>query len=501
MKTFSLHRVGVLMRSLLLRLVVAQAPLIIGLLGSAGFVPATAADTRPPNVILILTDNHGDWTIGPYGNQDIKTPHLNRLAAEGTRFAHAFANNPVCSPNRATLLTGLMPSQHGVHCFLRSGPPQMGEGAHSVLKGFVTLPRLLKSRGYACGLVGKWHLGGNLTPQEGFTDEWVTMPHGATGTFFNAEVIEDGAVRKEPSHLTTFWTSRALRFIERQKDGPFFLYLAYNGPYGLGPAQLKDSERVPHWNDYADSAMRSFPRLPMHAWQHDNKAYLNNPLCIQRYAAEVSTIDDGIGEITAKLRALGLENDTIIIFTGDNGWSGGQNGLWGMGDHTRPLSAFDAQMRVPLLWWQPGRIPGGHTAPGLVSHVDFFPTLLDYLGLKEDTPADARLPGRSYAPMLRAEAMVAWNDVVYYEMENMRCVRTPFAKLVERLGEGVDELYDLSKDPGETRNILAGQPSPASRVPLQKLLDTFFKEHASARYDLWNDGGSQSPALVYPPKK
>lgn len=472
----------------------------VGLATGADVESATPSQ-RLPNVILILTDNQGAWSIGPYGNRDIKTPNLDRLAAEGVRFDHAFANNPVCSPNRATLLTGLMPSQHGVHCFLRAGPPQMDEGAHCVISDLTTLPRLLKSRGYACGLVGKWHLGGNLTPQEGFTEGWVTMPHGATGTFFNAEVIEDGMLRKEPSHLTTFWTARAVKFIEKQKDKPFFLYLAYNGPYGLGPAQLKDSERVPHWNDHADKELKSFPHLPMHPWQHDNKGYLNNPLCIRRYAAEVSTIDDGIGEILAKLRALSLEKDTVIIFTGDNGWAGGHNGLWGMGDHTRPLSAFDAQMRVPLVWWQPGRIPAGQAASSHVSHIDFLPTLLEQLGMRDALPPDTKLPGRSYAPMLRGEPIKDWSDVVYYEMENMRCIRTPSGKLVERLGDEVDELYDLTTDPGEEHNLATASPPPAMRNVLEKQLNAFFQKHASAKYDLWKGGASLAPALVYPPRE
>ncbi|MEZ0274295.1 MAG: sulfatase/phosphatase domain-containing protein, partial [Roseimicrobium sp.] len=191
--------------------------------------------------------------------------------------------------------------------------------------------------------------------------------------------------------------------------------------------------------------------------------------------------------------------------TGDNGWSGGQNGLWGMGDHTRPLAAFDAQMRVPLLWWQPGRIPDGKVVASHVSHVDFLPTLLEHLGLKDNIPADAKLklPGRSYAPMLRGESMTDWSDVVYYEMENMRCVRTPTQKLVERLGDEVDELYNLATDPGEEHNLASSASSPdaASRGSLQEKLDNFFNEHASAKYDLWHGGTSQAPALVYPPKK
>lgn len=465
---------------------------LLALLLLAG--PPLAAAAPPVNVIFVLTDNHGHWTLGCYGNRDIRTPNLDRMAAEGMRFAHAFANNPVCSPNRATLLTGLMPSGHGVHCFLRGGPPQTGEGAHCVISEFPTLPKLLKASGYACGLVGKWHLGGNLTPQEGFTEEWVTMPHGGTSTFFDADIIENGAIRKEPQHLTQFWTGRALQFIDRHagEARPFFLYLAYNGPYGLGQAQLKDCERAPHWDDYAEATFPSFPRLPMHPWQHDNKAYLNNLQCIRRYAAEVTTIDDGVGAILDKLRTLGIAERTVVIVAGDNGWSGGHQGLWGMGDHTRPLTAFDPQMRVPLIWWHPGRIAAAQVIPAHVSHLDFLPTLLDYIGI--EWPASP-LPGRSYAAALRGEELTGWDDTVLYEFENLRCVRTPEEKLVERFQAEVDEQFDLVNDPGEAHNLLE---SGSGGAEFSDRIATRFRPYVDPRFDLWNGGTSKAPPLVFP---
>ena len=228
-----------------------------------------------PNVVFILTDNQGAWTLPSYGNKDIRTPSIDGLAQGGIRFARAYANNPVCSPNRATLLTGLMPSQHGVHSFLSAGLPQIGEGSYCTIREFASLPKILKSKGYACGLVGKWHLGDNLHPQEGFDDYWITMPHGNTRRFFNAEVIENQSVRLEPDHLTRLWTRHALRFIEQNRKRPFFLFLTYNGPYGLGPAQLEDAERAPHFTDYARAALPSFPRVEPHAWLFNNREYIN----------------------------------------------------------------------------------------------------------------------------------------------------------------------------------------------------------------------------------
>lgn len=451
---------------------------------------------RPPNVIFILTDNQGDWTLGCYGNKDIKTPHIDALAAGGMRFVNSFASNPVCSPNRATLLTGLMPSQHGVHSFLGVGFPQMGADAYCTIAEFPTLPKILKARGYACGLVGKWHLGANLTPQEGFTDEWVTMPHGSTTTFFDAQVIENGAVRKEPMHLTQFWTQHALKFIEREKDVPFFLYLTYNGPYGLGPAQLKDTERVPHWAEYADKDLPSFPRTKMNPWMHDNKDYLNNITCIRRYAAEVSTIDDGVGEIMAKLKALGIDENTIIIFAGDNGWAGGQNGIWGMGDHTRPLSAFDAEMRVPLIWRHAGKIPAGQTNDLMVSHVNFFSTLLDYLGGGKDTPVSAKKPAPSYAAALKGQKISDWDNTLFYEFENMRCIRTLDAKLTERIAGDPSEYYHLNDDPGEEHNLW--DKLDAKGDTMRKRLHEYFDANADPRFDLWHGGKSKAKPHVFP---
>ena len=204
-------------------------------------VLAGAADAAPrPNVVFILTDNQAPWSLGCYGNGDIRTPNIDRLAAQGTLFTRGYSSNAVCSPTRETYLTGLIPSQHGVHSYLRAGDAQVGPNARCVIGEFRTLPQILADAGYVCGLSGKWHLGGNMTPQLGFT-EWVTLPHGHTTTFYDAKVIEGGTVRSEPEYLTDLWTERGVRFIERNKDRPFFLMLTYNGPYGLGPSLRQPS--------------------------------------------------------------------------------------------------------------------------------------------------------------------------------------------------------------------------------------------------------------------
>jgi arylsulfatase A-like enzyme len=448
------------------------------------------SEKRPTNLLLILTDNQGPWTLGCYGNREIRTPHIDRLAGEGMRFTRAFASNAVCSPTRATLLSGLIPSQHGVHCFLDE-KYMLGPQAYNTLAEFRTLPKILREHGYTCGLVGKWHLGANLTPQEGFS-EWITMVHGSTAEFYDMPVIEDGRVRREPGYATDLWTERAVQFLRKNKDRPFFLYLAYNGPYGLGPLLSKPA-RNRHAAYYADQPLLSFHRDAMHPWLFNNKEYLNNPVSIRRVAAETSAVDDGVGTVMGELRTLGLDENTLVVYTADQGWMGGTNGLWGMGDHTRPLTAFDGMMQVPLIFRQPGAVPRA-TSDLLVSNYDFLPTVLSYLGLG-DALAGARpkSPGRDFAPLLRGRS-ATWDNVVYYEMQTVRAIRTADWKYVHR-PHGPLELYDLRRDPHEKVNLY-GQPDLAAvQQQLQGRLEAFFTRTAEPKYDLYRGGTSKATLL------
>ncbi|MCB1229580.1 MAG: sulfatase-like hydrolase/transferase [Verrucomicrobiae bacterium] len=480
------------------------------LVGITSVMPCLAKAETLPNVVFILTDNHGAWTMGCYGNPDIQTPNVDRMAAGGVRFVNAFANNAVCSPTRASYLTGLMPSQHGVHCFLHGGRLQTGEGEmRNTLDEFTSLPEILKSNGYACGLVGKWHLGNNFVPNEGLDDYWITMPAGGTSTFHGAQIIEGGKIRKEESYLTDFWTEHALKFIDQQagaaKSGekPFFLYLAYNGPYGLSRYQLESSGN--RWADfYADKEMASFPRGVIHPWEFNNREYFGNLTSIRRYGEELSAVDDGVGAILSKLKALGIEEDTLVIFAADQGWAGGQQGLWGMGDHTRPVNAREYSMRIPMIFYQPGKIAAGEAPEMFVSNVDFLPSVLGYLGLGDQMPKEPKSPGRDFSAVLRdgEKAKGDWEDVVFYEFESLRCVRTKAWKFVERFEDGFDEFYRIDEDPEETANLLldpAGMSdeAKAALADLRQRLDAFFNQYAEPKYDLWNGGGSQSKTLVW----
>lgn len=453
-----------------------------------------AAPKRPLNLVLILTDNHSPWTLGCYGNTEIRTPNIDRLASQGTLFERCYSSNAVCSPTRATLLTGLIPSQHGVHCYLRAGGAQVGPNAYSTIAEFHTLPEILAEAGYVCGLSGKWHLGDNLKPQEGFSSScWITKPHGHTQEFYDQEVIEDGRIRKEPKYLTDLWTEHAVRFIEQNHGKPFFLYLAYNGPYGLG-ASLLNASRNRHAEYYAGKDLLSFPREQRHPWLFNNKEYLGNPLAMRRYAAEVSGVDDGVGEVLQTLTRLKLDENTLVVFTADQGLAGGQSGLWGMGDHTRPLSAFDGTMHVPLIVRHPGAIKPGERSKGLLSNYDIYPTLLDYLGLKERIPTSPKPPGRSFVPTLHGEPLDEV-EAVFFEFENVRAVRTARFKYIERFKQSPNELYDLRDDPGERRNLIDSPEYLVARAELRQQLQRFFAAHADPQYDLWRGGRSKADIL------
>jgi arylsulfatase A-like enzyme len=365
----------------------------------------------------------------------------------------------------------------------------MGPEAYNTLREFTSLGEVLRDAGYTCGLSGKWHLGANLTPSEGFS-YWVTKPDGHTREFYDQEVIEDGKVRKEAGYTTDLWTRRGIEFIERNHERPFFLFLAYNGPYVLGQL-MNNRPRNRHAEYYRGRHFQSFPVDAMHPWQHANKGFHNKQLAMERTAAEVSGVDDGVGEVLAALARLGLEENTIVVYASDQGWMGGQNGMWGMGDHFRPIGAHELMMQIPLIFRQPGRIPAGTTSDLLVSNYDFLPTILAHLGLADRMPAAPRSPGRDFSAVFRGPPP-AWDNVIYFEMETTRAIRTDDWKYVARFPGGPYELYDLKRDPRERFNLFGQPNTETKRAELSRRLDEFFARHADPQYDIWKGGRSKA---------
>jgi len=451
--------------------------------------------TTKTNVVLIITDNQGAWTLGCYGNDEIRTPNIDRLAAEGLRVSRAYCVNSVCSPCRATLLTGLIPSQHGIHSYLGGEVPdaQMGPDAYCTIREFPNLPRILSENGYTCGLSGKWHLGDSLQPQEGFS-YWFTKPKGHTSRFYNDEAIWQGKVHEEPRYYTDAITDHAVDFLRQTDDGPFFLMVGYNAPYGLGESMLYE-HRNRHTAHYADKELKCFPRESVHPWLYNNRDMINNPTSIRGYASAVSGVDDGVATVLDTLREIGHDRDTLVVYTTDQGFCGGHHGMWGMGDHSRPIHTYEESVRIPLIYRHLEGIPGGRVWDRMTGQYDIFPTILSYLGLRHQTPDCPTLPGNSYAPVLRGGGG-EWEDLVFFEYENVRMIRTSDWRYTRRHPDGPDELYDMRNDPCERMNLVAHPDMAQQAEELRHRLEGFFDRYADPQYDLWEGGRSKAGRLI-----
>lgn len=420
---------------------------------------------RHPNIVLVMTDDQGAWALGSAGNDEIITPHLDRLAAEGTRFDRFFCASPVCSPARASFYTGLMPSGHGVHDWLAAR--HIGVDGQDFVAGTELLTDVLTDRGYRCGLVGKWHLGANDRPRRGFV-HWFAHPSGGSA-YNDALVVKDGEPTTQHGYLTDAFTDQACAFVrgevERDRDAPFFLALNYTAPHS--PWKDQHPERLTSL--YDDCAFDSCPQAPAHPWarySEEGSPAEGEPdlrAALVGYYASVTGVDEGVGRVVAELDRLGVREDTLIIFTSDNGFSCGQHGFWGKGNGTSPQNVYDSSVLVPLIINQPGRVGAGRTVSALVSAYDMKATLLEHAGIPH-TP-DPRSPGRSFADLLVGDDSSEGRErvVIADEYGATRMIRTERWKYVRRYPTGPDELYDLETDPWERTNLI-DDPEQADRV-------------------------------------
>ena len=436
------------------------------------------APPERPNVLFILTDDQGPWAAGCYGNPEIRTPSLDRLAASGMRFERFFVASPVCSPSRATLLTGRISSQHGVHDWIRGG--NMGEDAARYLEGETAYTDVLAQNGWTCGLSGKWHLGHSQLPQHGFS-HWFTHQQGG-GPYNDAPMVRNGEPVTVPGYVTHAITDDALGFIDRHADGadPFYLsvhYTAPHSPWTGHPQEIVDS--------YDDCPFESCPQEPIHPWAAGHPLTENSMgdrEMLKGYFAAVTAMDADVGRLLDRLEEKGLRENTLVFFVSDNGFSCGHHGFWGKGNATYPANMFENSVRVPFIASHPGRIPAGAVQRAMCSAYDFMPTLLDYLGLP--VPEGGNLPGGSFAPALVDEAAPSRGEVVVYdEYGPTRMVRAEDWKYVHRHPEGPDELYDLVNDPDERRN-LAGDEDQQERVAaMQRTLQEWFARYVEPARD------------------
>jgi len=430
-----------------------------------------------PNIVFILSDDQGPWAAGCYGNPEIRTPHIDRIAAEGSLYRNFFVATPVCSPSRATFLTGRIPSQHGIHEWISQG--NCAPDSVEYLRDEVALTDVLAEHGYTCGISGKWHLGASETRQHSF-DFWYVHQFGG-GPYNDAPMVRDGKCIDEPGYVTDVITDEALGFLDRHRADLFYLsvhYTAPHSPWTGHPQDIVDS--------YDDCPFDSCPQEPAHPWAGSLASCLGDREMLKGYFAAVTAMDSNIGRILDKLDALGLADDTLVIFTSDNGFSCGHHGFWGKGNGTNPRNMYENSIKVPHVMRHPGRVPAGRAVDAMVSAYDFMPTLLDYVGLP--VPTTQNLPGRSVAPLWRGESMEGNESVVIYdEYGPVRMIRTREWKYVERHPSGPNELYDLAHDPDERANLI-DDPAQRARIDgLRQQMVAWFAKYVIPEKDGLNE--------------
>lgn len=453
-----------------------------------------STDLERPNILFILSDDQGPWAMNCAGTPELKTPNLDRLAATGVRFENFFCASPVCSPARASILTGQMPSQHGVQDFLRAGNSTSlpGDGKTiQYLAGRVMYPEILAANGYDCGLSGKWHLGDSATPQAGFSF-WDVHATGA-GNYFDAPMFKDGRAYVAERYVSDVITDNALGYLESQRDSeaPFSLNVHYTAPHAPWERHHHPPELYDYY--YENCAFESVRWDPLHPDQLAKQEYPQiggtaeeRRVVLSGYFAAITAMDANIGRLIDWLEAQGLRENTLIVFTADNGMNMGHHGIWGKGNGTYPPNMFDTATKVPTLMSRPGHVPAGVVNTDLLSHYDLMPTLLDYAGL--DGSGSDELPGRSFVRILNGDSLKDYSlkdyskdadrpVIVLDEYGPTRMIRTDSAKYVHRYPDGPNEFYDLAADPDETSNEIDNPAYQRSIASMRSELQEWFERY------------------------
>jgi len=443
-----------------------------------------APEPTRPNILLVVTDDQGHWACGPCGSAEIQTPTMDLLAATGVPFANASSPSPVCSPARASLLTGRLPSQHGIHDFLS----ETGNDERHWLADEVLLPELLRVAGYFTSLVGKWHLSGSGRPPAGVFDRWLSYDVAAEG--WRNQYLHRGRVHLldngKPLTVDGFQTAelarRAIEIIgNRPADQPFFLLFAptdTHAPFEGHPEAWVERYRGASFADIPRGENSPLPPSGPASILPDNPTEM-----LAQYYAAVSAQDAWIGELLAALDDAGIADDTLVIVTSDHGHMNGHHGLVGKANATLPQNLYDEVVRVPLVLRWPARLPGGVTTELLVDHLDLFATVLDAAGIELDDATRERIssPGRSLLHVFDGSAL-DWRRYRFAENGNARMVADRRWKLVRRYPpvdpRFGDELNDLEADPRETTNLINDPGYRYRRRKLEATLDAHF-----ARYE------------------
>ena len=452
-----------------------------------------STETNRPNILFILSDDQGPWAMQCAGTSELQTPNLDRLAETGIRFENFFCASPVCSPARASILTGQMPSQHGVQDFLRAGNSVAlpGDGKTvQYLEGRTTYTKILSDNGYTCGLSGKWHLGDSATPQTGF--EYWNVHATGSGNYYEAPMFRDGKMYSSGGYVTDAITDNAIGFLEDQlgSDRPFSLNVHFTAPHApWGPEQHPPKI----YNDYLENcsfeSVRWDPIHPNHLAKEGSSGSVGTTeeerrLLLSGYFAAITGMDNNIGRLIDWLEVHDLRENTLIVFTADNGMNMGHHGIWGKGNGTYPPNMFDTAVKVPTLMSRPGHVPQGVVEESLLSHYDFLPTLLEYVDMASSQPTDGERPGNSFVPIMKGTSMGTNRPVVVLdEYGPTRMIRTDSLKYVHRYPDGPNELYDLIGDPDETVNEIDNQVFAESISTMKGQLQEWFERYTEVERD------------------
>ncbi len=423
------------------------------LAGCAGASEGTLGGERPPNIVLILTDDQGCGDVAFTGNDELATPNLSRLAGEGVRFSQFYVA-PVCAPTRAGLLTGRYHQRTGVLGVI--------EGREFMVEAETTIAELLSEAGYATGIFGKWHLGENYpwTPYPQGFDEFIGFRDGSH-PYFNVMLEHNGRPYPTQGYLTDVLTDQAINFMENHRDAPFFLYLPYNAPHSPLEAPEKYIEPYRH--------------LP----QHTALIY-----------GMMASVDENVGRLLGALDDLDLSEKTLVFFLSDNGplYGGGeyqQAERFNCGLRGTKYSVYEGGMRVPLVVRGKDHALAGKTVDTPAAYIDLFPTILEYAGLP--IPDSLRSDGRSLVPLVEGDT-ASWPERLLFMSYPGEAGQRTRAPAPYPGGMAVDgrykmvngtELYDLDADPGETNNLAGEKPDVLKRLDAAYL--RFWQEVTAGR--------------------
>ncbi|HKB02580.1 MAG TPA: arylsulfatase [Gemmataceae bacterium] len=391
-------------------------------------LPATAADR--PNVLVILTDDQGWGDLSLNGNTNLKTPNVDSLARDGARFDRFFVQ-PVCSPTRADFLTGRYHPRGGVR-HVTSGGERLNLDEKTIADAF-------KAAGYATGCFGKWHNGSQYPYHplgRGF-DEYYGFTSGHWGHYFDPPLDHNGQPVTGKGYIADDLTNRAIDFIDRHKERPFFCYLAYNTPHS--PMQVPD----PYWQRFEKAELKLRHQGPKEDLGHTRAAL-----------AMCENLDDNVGRLLQGLTDRKLADNTIVVYFQDNGPNGWR---WNGGMRGRKGSTDEGGVRSPLLVRWPAKIKTGTEVKPIAAAIDLLPTLSDLAGVKR--VGDKPLDGVSLAPLLLGTADTTKDRTVFNHWNGRVSARTQQYRLDDQ-----GRLYDMAADPGQTNDVARDHPDVARRL-------------------------------------